>query len=426
MIFWGIGIGVLGTWLFFRNRLECARKYDQEHEIAIRLQAELAAERVITQNYRQQLEGLEERLSHQFKSVSLELFKENAQAFVQLAEQGVKQYSTEAKDALSNQRVILEKMMEPLKLDLERFTQKVEQLERGRQQTDITFKEQLQQLNQVQVKLENKTDLLTHAFCNPNQRGRWGELQLRRIVEVAGMLEYVDFEVQVSVQEGAFRPDMVIRLPNDRCVIVDAKTPQLEDYLVALQEQKDEAAQQKILKNACLRIRELVAKLSAKNYGAQFEQSADFVVLFFPGEWIFSHALQADSELIEYACKHNVVFATPTTLIALLKAIHYGWRQNKMIEEVRAVERLGSELYERMVNFAAYFQDLRKNLGKTVESFNQVLGSLEARMLPAARKLNAFSKKNLELHFPETLEITLKESSKTLGIKGNFEENLEK
>lgn len=412
MIFLGILIGIFGTWLFFRNRLERAHKYDQEHELAIHLQAELAAERIITQNYRQQLDGLEERLSHQFKSVSLELFKENAQAFVQLAEQGVKQYSTEAKDALSNQRIILEKMMEPLKLNLERFTEKVEQLEQGRQQTDITFKEQLQQLNQLQLKLENKTDLLTHAFCNPNQRGRWGELQLRRIVEVAGMLEYVDFNEQVSIQEGALRPDMVVHLPNDRCVIIDAKAPQLDDYLSAVQEQKEEAVQQKILKNSCLKIRELVTKLSVKNYGAQFEHSADFVVLFFPGEWIFSHALQADSELIEYACKNNVLFATPTTLIALLKAVHYGWRQNKMIEEVKVVERLGGELYERMVNFSLYFQDLRKNLGKTVESFNQILGSLETRMLPAARKLQAFSKKNLDLQFPEVLDVALKESNK--------------
>lgn len=412
MIFLGILIGIFGTWLFFRNRLERAHKYDQEHELAIHLQAELAAERIITQNYRQQLDGLEERLSHQFKSVSLELFKENAQAFVQLAEQGVKQYSTEAKDALSNQRIILEKMMEPLKLNLERFTEKVEQLEHGRQQTDITFKEQLQQLNQLQLKLENKTDLLTHAFCNPNQRGRWGELQLRRIVEVSGMLEYVDFNEQVSIQEGALRPDMVVHLPNDRCVIIDAKAPQLDDYLSAVQEQKEEVVQQKILKNSCLKIRELVTKLSVKNYGAQFEHSADFVVLFFPGEWIFSHALQADSELIEYACKNNVLFATPTTLIALLKAVHYGWRQNKMIEEVKVVERLGGELYERMVNFSLYFQDLRKNLGKTVESFNQILGSLETRMLPAARKLQAFSKKNLDLQFPEVLDVALKESNK--------------
>lgn len=412
MIFLGILIGIFGTWLFFRNRLERAHKYDQEHELAIHLQAELAAERIITQNYRQQLDGLEERLSHQFKSVSLELFKENAQAFVQLAEQGVKQYSTEAKDALSNQRIILEKMMEPLKLNLERFTEKVEQLEQGRQQTDITFKEQLQQLNQLQLKLENKTDLLTHAFCNPNQRGRWGELQLRRIVEVSGMLEYVDFNEQVSIQEGALRPDMIVHLPNDRCVIIDAKAPQLDDYLSAVQEQKEEAVQQKILKNSCLKIRELVTKLSVKNYGAQFEHSADFVVLFFPGEWIFSHALQADSELIEYACKNNVLFATPTTLIALLKAVHYGWRQNKMIEEVKVVERLGGELYERMVNFSLYFQDLRKNLGKTVESFNQILGSLETRMLPAARKLQAFSKKNLDVQFPEVLDVALKESNK--------------
>ncbi len=412
MIFWVISIGFLSAWFLFKRQLECAHKYEQEHEMLIRLQAELAAERMITQNYRQQLDGLEERLSNQFKTVSLELFKENAQAFVQLAEQGVKQYNTEAKDALYNQRIILEKMMEPLKLNLAHFTEKVEQLERGRQESDITFKEQLQQLNQIQVKLENKTDLLTHAFYNPNQRGRWGELQLRRIVEIAGMLEYVDFEVQVSVQEGSFRPDMVIHLPNDRCVIVDAKTPQLEDYLLAVQQQQDVAVQQNVLKNCCLRIRELVSKLSAKSYGTHFENSVDFVVLFFPGEWIFSHALQADSELIEYACRCNVVFATPTTLIALLKSIHYGWRQNKMLEEVKVVERLGGELYERMVNFSIYFQDLRRSLGKSVESFNQLLGSLESRVLPAARKFYAFSKKNIELQFPTALEVGLKEGNR--------------
>ena len=409
MIFLGIGCGFVLAWLLFREKLQKAGKFDEIRDENVQLKAQLAAEKVISDNCKQQLSGLDERLTQQFKSASLELFKENAQNFVQLAENGLKHYQEDSKNVMANQRIVLEKIIEPLKTNLEQFASRVEQLEVGRQKTDVAFKEQLQQLNQVQLKLESKTDLLTHAFYNPNQRGRWGELQLRRIVEMAGMLEYVDFNVQASIQEGALRPDMVVHLPNDRCVIVDAKTPQLEDYLSAIQENKTEEEQQKILKNCCQRIRDLVSKLSAKNYGLYFEKSADFVVLFFPGEWIFSHALQMDSALIEYGCKNNVVFATPTTLIALLKSIHYGWRQNKMIEEVKMIEKLGGELYERMLVFGDYFQDLRKNLQKTMESYNQVVGSLESRMLPAAKKLNAFSKKNITVVLPEKIETILKE-----------------
>lgn len=409
MIFIGIGCGFAFTWLLFREKLRKACKYDEVREENVQLKAQLAAERVIADTYKQQLSGLDERLTQQFKSASLELFKENAQNFVQLAENSLKHYQENSKDVIANQRIVLEKIIGPLKTNLEQFTTRVEQLEVGRQKTDVAFKEQLQQLNLIQLKLESKTDLLTHAFYNPNQRGRWGELQLRRIVEMSGMLEYVDFNVQPSEKEGMFRPDMVVHLPNDRCVIVDAKTPQLKDYLSAVQGNKSEEEQQKILKNCCQRIRNLVSKLSEKNYGLQFEKSADFVVLFFPGEWIFSHALQVDSELIEYGCRNNVVFATPTTLIALLKSIHYGWRQNKMIEEVKIIEKLGGELYDRMLVLGDYFQDLRKNLQKTMDTYNQVVGSLETRMLPAAKKLNTFSKKNVPLVLPEKMETILEE-----------------
>lgn len=392
--------------LVFKER--SSRRFERVREENVQLKAQLVAEKVVSQNYRQQLEGLDERLTNQFKTASLELFKENAKAFVQLSEEGMKHYNAETKDALSQQRVVLEKMMEPLKIHLEQFTTRVEQLELGRQKTDVAFKEQLQQLNQIQLNLENKTDLLTRAFCNPNQRGRWGELQLRRIVEMSGLIEHVDFDVQVPIFEGILRPDMVIHLPNDRCVIVDSKTPQLEDYLSAVQSQQPEETQKKVLRNCCQRIRDLVAKLSAKHYGAHLDHAIDFVVLFFPGEWIFSHALQVDSNLIEYGCQNNVIFATPTTLIALLKSIHYGWRQNKMVEEMRDLERVGSELYERMLTFNSYLSDLRRNLSRTVDSYNQVVGSLESRMMPAARKFSTFSKKNVSLLRPEPLEVSLK------------------
>ena len=408
MFFIGFTIGCLSTLLFVREKLIRAKQFQVAHEENIQLKGQLEVQKVISENYQKQLDGLDERLTRQFKAASLELFQENAQNFVQLAENSLKHYREGEKESLENQRIVFEKTVLPLKENLERFTSKIEQLESGRQKNEISLKEQLQQLNQIQFKLENKTDLLTHVFYNPNQRGRWGEIQLKRIVEMADMLEYVDFDTQVTEQGSGIRPDMVIRLPNDRCVIIDAKTPQLENYFSAIQQQHSEEEQQRILKNCCLRIRDMVQKLSAKSYGIRFEHSVDFVVLFFPGEWIFSRAIQQDINLIEYGCKNNVIFATPTTLIALLKAIHYGWKQNKMIEEVKSIEVLGSELYERILTFNGYFQDLRKNLSKSVDSYNQLLSSFESRILPSARKLNTFSKKSTPIIEPLPLDIDLK------------------
>ena len=406
-----LGIGFfLGFCCFFCltfEKLKKAKDYDSLQSENTQLKAQLATEKVISEHLKEQLTGLDEKLTQQFKTASLELFKENAQSFVQLAENSLQRQHLATQESFHHQQDILAKMMEPLQQNLKEFTHRIETLEVGRQKTDVAFKEQLQQLNQIQLKLENKTDLLTHAFCNPVQRGRWGELQLRRIVELSGLLDHVDFDVQVSTKEGSLRPDMIIHLPNDRCVIVDAKTPQLEDYLSAVKENKSEEEQKQILKNCCQRIRDLVTKLSAKDYCRYFP-TVDFVVLFFPGDWIFSHALQVDPHLVEYGCLNNVVFATPTLLISLLKSIHYGWRPNKMIEEMKDVELLGSELYERMVTFSSHFSELRSGLLKTVESYNKMLSSLETRMLPTAKKLDTFSKKNIKINFPQALTPEIK------------------
>ena len=405
MIFIGLICGMVLTLVCLHERLLRAKQFNQIRDENVELKSQLAAEKVISQSYKQQLDGLDERLTQHFKTASLELFKENARTFVQLSENGVKHYQQETKEAFHAQNSLLDKILEPLKTNLVQFTNKVEQLEIGRQKTDVTFKEQLQQLSQFQQKLENKTDLLMRAFGSPNQRGRWGELQLRRIVELAGMLDHVDFNEQVTVNEGKLRPDMIIHMPNDRCVIVDAKTPQLDDYLSAVSEQQSEEKQQATLDECCKKIRTLVNKLSAKDYNVQVPHSIDFIVLFFPGEWFFSHALQADSGLIEYGCQNNVVFATPTTLIALLKAIHYGWRQNEMVDEVHAVIDSASDLYERLCTFGEHFQGLRKNLSNTVESYNQLIGSLDSRVIPAARRLKKFyKKKNAVLKIPKKLE----------------------
>ena len=398
----GIICGSLLTFWLVRGKL---KHYEVLREENVHLHADLAAEKVTAENYRKQLEGLDGRLTECFKTASLELFKENAKDFVQLAEDTIKRYYDSEEKARGDHKEAFEKMLQPLKDNLTAFNEKINQLEVGREKNEVVFKEQVQQLNRVQTKLESE---LTHVFYNPNRRGAWGEMQLRRIVELTGMLEYVDFDVQVSEGNNKVRPDMVVRLPNERCVIIDAKTPQTNGSLDAVVD--DEAS----LKVYCEKIRKIVKTLGEKEYRTYFEQSADFVVLFFPGEWIFSRALQADSGLIDYGCENNVIFATPTTLIALLKSINYGWRQNKILDEVKSIANLGNELYDRLLAIAQHFSSLRANLSGTVKSYNDLLGSFESRLLPSAKKLSAFSKKNLELCLPKPIDEILKENKPLL------------
>ena len=304
MIFCGFICGCLLSFWVVRGKL---KHYEVLREENIRLHADLAAEKVTTENYRKQLEGLDGRLTECFKTASLELFKENAQNFVQLAENTIKHYSDSEEKARGNHKEALEKMLQPLKEHLTAFNDKVSLLEAGRQKNEVVFREQVHQLNQVQSKLESE---LAHVFYNPNRRGSWGEMQLRRIVELTGMLEYVDFNVQVSENKGKVRPDMVVRLPNERCIIIDAKTPQVKK-----EENLSEADENALLKDYCENVRKIVKKLGEKEYACYFEKSADFVVLFFPGEWIFSRALQIDSGLIDYGNRNNAY------LLALFRKI---------------------------------------------------------------------------------------------------------
>lgn len=398
----GIICGCLLTFGLVRSKL---KHYEVLREENIRLHADLAAEKVTIGNYRKQLEGLDGRLTECFKTASLELFQKNAKDFVLLAENTIKHYYNSEEKARDDHKEAFEKMLQPLRDNLTAFNEKVNQLEVGREKNEAVFREQVQQLNQVQTKLESE---LTHVFYNPNKRGAWGEMQLRRIVELTGMLEYVDFDVQVSEGNNKVRPDMVVRLPNERCIIIDAKTPQSNGSLDVVAD--DDTS----LKDYCEKIRKIVKTLGEKEYRTYFEQSADFVVLFFPGEWIFSRALQADSGLLDYGCENNVIFATPTTLIALLKSINYGWRQNKILDEVRSIANLGNELYDRLLAISQHFSVLRGNLYSTVKSYNDLLGSFEARLLPSAKKLSAFSKKNTELNLPAPVDEILKEDKKKM------------
>jgi DNA recombination protein RmuC len=248
------------------------------------------------------------------------------------------------------------------------------------------LKHQVNELLVSQKQLKSETSNLVNALKTPSVRGRWGEMQLRRVVEMAGMLNYCDFEEQVSSSEseGRLRPDLIINLPGGKKIIVDAKAP-LAAYLEAL-EAKDEDVRLEKLKDHARQVRNHIRALSKRSYHEQFQPAPEFVVLFLPGETFFSAALEQDPSLIEVGVEDRVILATPTTLIALLRAVAYGWRHEQLAENAKEISELGRELHKRLSDMADHFSRLGRQLGGAVQSYNSAMGSLEHRVLTSARR----------------------------------------
>ena len=332
---------------------------------------------------RYSINASKEKMQDAFKSISFDILEKNTQMFTELSKQSFDKYHLGFQTDLSVKQKELETILSPLKESLEKVDQYTKEIESKRQNAYGSLKTQLDSLIEAENILRKETQTLTSALHSPNLKGAWGQIHLKRVVELAGLMENCDFYEQQSIvsEDKTYRPDLIIRLPGEKEIVIDAKTP-IEAFLDA-----DDENRQNKTNNSAQILKKHINELSSKEYFSKLENSAEYVILFLPAEAFLLKALKIDSAIIEMAASKNILIATPTTLIAILKTIAYVWKQEKINSNSKEIAQIGSQLYERLSVMNSYFTKLGKNLSSSVEAYNQTISSLNSRVMVSAKKL---------------------------------------
>ena len=367
-------------------RSRARKEHKKLESIAQQLSIQLQLEK---ERYLEKIETIEEsrkQLENSFSVLSQQALKLNNENFLTLAKEKLSQFQIQAEANLDKKEKSIETLLQPIQSALKSTEEQIQSIEKERKESFGSLSQHLKIINESQADLRLETQNLVQALRKPEVRGQWGELTLKRIAELAGMVDHCDFyeQQQSESSDSRMRPDMVVRMPDQRELIIDAKTP-LDAYLNATQATDAEIRQQSLVRHA-RNVRERMRELASKSYWSQFKNSPDFVVLFIPGEQFLSAALEKDPQLLEDALKNKVILATPTSIVALLRAVAFGWRQIAVAENAEKIRELGEDLYHRLATFAEHLQKLGKNLDASVEHYNKAMGSLDRQVLSGARK----------------------------------------